>query len=172
MRALLAVCLICCALAAGIGCDEDGAATAPHDAAGTPSGAGTGAYIAAVQRLMGPLGRLVSALDERAADPEGPAPERAKLEEIVTEAEDGLREFRSVELRDRGLVLQRRRFARAYRRGIGAMRPGGDALAAGGGVSPGGGAARGVFVAFRAPPGGGGAAPDAPASPWRRRRRR
>lgn len=152
MRALLAVCLICCALAAGIGCDEDGAATAPHDAAGTPSGAGTGAYIAAVQRLMGPLGRLVSALDERAVDPEGPAPERAKLEEIVTEAEDGLREFRSVELRDRGLVLQRRRFARAYRRVIGAMRPAVDALASGEDVPAVRRSARAFFAQLRALP--------------------
>jgi hypothetical protein len=115
----LAVGALVCAALAGCGGGTDAARTTTA----TPA-----EYIAAVQRLVEPPGRLASSLAEHGRDVTAPAPARRRIDRIVAAARDRLEEFRALRLGDPALRRQRDRLAGAYARMIPRMRTAADAL--------------------------------------------
>jgi len=111
--------LACAAALAGCG----GGADAGPATTATPA-----EYIAAVQRLVEPPGRLASSLEERGRAVTGEAPSARRIDRIVTAARDRLAEFRALRLGDPALRRQRDRIAGAYARMIPRMRTAADAL--------------------------------------------
>ncbi|MEQ8834949.1 MAG: hypothetical protein RIB67_10975 [Miltoncostaeaceae bacterium] len=106
-----------------VGCDER-----PTPAASTAPAEG---YVDSAQELFQPLGRLASAISGRAEDPEGSAPSRESLDEIITEADDALARFRVLPVADPGLRAQQRRLVEGYESVRARMDAAADSLAAG-----------------------------------------
>jgi hypothetical protein len=122
MTAAIAVGAATCLAIAGCG-DGDRQATAGPDPPAS--------YVAAVDALVKPPGQLASAVDERAHDPDAPAPARSRLDRLVRSARVRLAELRALRLQDPGLRRHRDRLAAAYARMLPRMPPVVDALAGG-----------------------------------------
>lgn len=117
--ALLAAAILVPAVAACGGGDDQEAARP----------ATTAEYLATVEALLMPPGRLASAVSVT-LDGEGGA-SRSELDGLVSAAEHELDELRSLRLTSAELRAQRARLVRAYRPLIASMRPLADALADG-----------------------------------------
>ena len=118
LSVVLAAGAVACAALAGCG------GTEPAPAPVAPS-----AYIAAVQDLLDPPGRLASLVSEATDDTPGPSPSRSRLRGLVNRARDQLAGFRALRIEDAGLRRQRDRLAGAYARLIPRMQTAADALA-------------------------------------------
>lgn len=110
---------VACAGLAGCG-DSQPSATAPV----TPT-----RYIAAVDALLRPPAQLASSIASRAESTTNPVPSRRRLQDLVEQARDRLRDFRALRVADPALRRQRDRLAGAYARLIPRMETAAGALA-------------------------------------------
>ncbi len=119
LTVVLAVGAVACASLTGCGDTEP-----PATSAVTPS-----RYIAAVESLLEPPGRLASTIAARAESATAPVPARRRLQDLIDQARTRLRGFRALRVQDPVLRRQRDRLAGAYARLIPRMEGAAGALA-------------------------------------------